>query len=172
MGHHDLVSKTFQSFMFKFSVMSLVLGIYLMKPIAAAHGNPDSDEDTKSILVDKNALDSAIQETTENKVKLKKQKSVISKTLSPCSFMIEEAKLEPGPCTHSGACRFQGYDYMYQGGCGQHSGWGSSIISTTMECSMMVTRSREVQGKCTRSGHCWNAFEMNLFHKKCRRMLS
>ena len=52
----------------------------------------------------------------DERIKLKKQKSVISKKLSLCSFMIEEAKLEPGLCTHSGACRFQRYDYMYQGG--------------------------------------------------------
>ena len=133
-------------------------------------------------MVKKDAMDSIFQESIKNKVKLMKAllklknqaepKYLNAKKLSPCSFIIEEASLEPGVCTYSGACRFQGEDYMYQGGCGHHSGWGSSIISTTMECSMMVTRSREVQGKCTRSGHCWKAFEINLFHKKCRRMLS
>ena len=128
------------------------------------------------MAVDKVHMDKNLQE--ENKVKIlkvllnlgksAKPNSVHPDKLSSCSFSIEEETLEQGVCTHSGACRFQGFDYMYQGGCGHHSGWGSSIISTTMECSMMVTRSREVQGKCTRSGHCWNSNHIKLFSRKCR----
>ena len=88
--------------------------------------------------------------------------------LSSCSFTIEEPNEERGVCTPFGACRFQGQHYMYQGGCGKHSGWGSSIIH---KCNMMVVRSREVKGKCTKSGHCWNAYHMQLFHSECKRRM-
>ena len=117
----------------------------------------------------------------ENKVKIMKTLINLSKhkeyklfkheKLSSCSFTVEEPNEEQGVCTPSGACRFQGLDYMYQGGCGKHSGWGSFIIHTTKKCSMMVIRSREVKGKCTNSGHCWNAYHLQLFHSECIRVV-
>ena len=48
----------------------MLLGIYIKKTKAAAHGNDDTKEDNKNI--DKNALESAIKETTENNLKLMK----------------------------------------------------------------------------------------------------
>ena len=128
------------------------------------------------IAVSKVNMNKNLQE--ENKVKILKtllhlgksetHKSINPRKLSSCSFSVKENSLEAGVCTNSGACRFQGMDYMYQGGCGGHSEWGSSTISTTMRCSMMVTRARKIKGKCTRSGHCWNAYQIKLFHTECK----
>ena len=90
-----------------------------------------------------------------------------AKQLKPCSFSYREMGLENGICTHFGSCRFQGADYMYQGGCGELSSWGTSPITTPMVCSMMVTRSRMVKGKCTKSGHCWAGHHIKLLHVGC-----
>ena len=88
--------------------------------------------------------------------------------LKPCSFSFDEVNLEDGGiCTHYGACRFHGADYMYQGGCGDLSIWGTLPITKPMVCSMMVTRSRLVTGKCTKSGHCWAGYHIKLLHAKC-----
>lgn len=87
--------------------------------------------------------------------------------LLPCVFAVQERGLEDGICTHFGACRFEGHDYMYQGGCGEKSKWGTSPITNPMVCSMMVTRSRMVKGMCSKSGHCWAGYHIKILHTEC-----
>ena len=38
-----------------------------------------------------------------------------------CKFLVDEIELERGFCIYYGACRFQGDDCIYQGGCGEKS---------------------------------------------------
>ena len=90
-----------------------------------------------------------------------------SKHLIECSFSIYEHDHEEGICTHFGACRLHGLDYIYQGGCGELSNWGISPITTPMVCNMMVTRSKLVHGKCTKSGHCWAGYHIKLLDDTC-----
>ena len=87
--------------------------------------------------------------------------------LIACLFSIHEHGLEEGLCTYFGACRFQGVDYIYQGGCGEQSNWGISPIITPMVCNMMVSRSKLMNGKCTKSGHCWAGYHIKLLDKRC-----
>ena len=51
--------------------------------------------------------------------------------------------------------RFEGEDYMYQGGCGALSSWGAELLQGGEQCKMLVTRTRQLKGNCTVSGHCW-----------------
>ena len=94
-------------------------------------------------------------------------KPVFTFGLSSCIFSVESSKLEDGVCTNSGACRFQGLDYMYQGGCGLLSKWGNDPIKREVQCTMMVTKKIKVKGKCTKSGHCWSIDHVKLLHKFC-----
>ena len=90
-----------------------------------------------------------------------------TRKLHPCSFSFEKMNREDGICTHFGACRFQGTDYMYQGGCGEQSRLSLLNFTNPMVCSMMVTRSSVVKGNCTKSGHCWAGNHIKLLHTGC-----
>ena len=98
---------------------------------------------------------------------LQKYKTVKVRRTKPCSFSESTMGLEDGICTHFGACRLHGLDYIYQGGCGELSNWGISPITTPMVCNMMVTRSKLVHGKCTKSGHCWAGYHIKLLDDTC-----
>ena len=88
-------------------------------------------------------------------------------SLSHCSFSVKSATIEEGVCTSFGACRFQGHDYMYQGGCGLFSNWGKDHLVKHPACQMMVTRKSIIEGRCTKSGHCWNKDHIKLFNEHC-----
>ena len=85
----------------------------------------------------------------------------------PCSFTKLKIGLEEGICTYFGACRFQGEDYMFQGGCVENNMRGNLPKITPIVCSMMVTRRRVVKGMCTKSGHCWGDHQLQLLHSEC-----
>ena len=93
--------------------------------------------------------------------------------------------LRSGVCTRAGACRVHSQDFMYQGGCGEVTGWvqhhhglqtwwslvvrwGQMAIPDSPPCSMLVTSIEKLEGFCTRSGHCWAAFKTKLLHPDCR----
>ena len=84
-----------------------------------------------------------------------------------CSFSVEKVASETGICTYFGACRFHGEDYMFQGGCGEESNWGTLTITNPMECIMMVSRRKMVEGICTKSGHCWAGHHIKLMYQGC-----
>ena len=76
------------------------------------------------------------------------------RNLKTCSFYFEDESLEEGFCTRYpdsrslvfdvwcwhlicpsfGACRFQGAEYMYQGGCGELASWGTRRVEGRPPC--------------------------------------
>lgn len=60
-----------------------------------------------------------------------------------------------GLCTQFGSCRVDKEDYMYQGGCGELSEWGSvPITNTQVSCTMRMDVKNVHHGWCTDDGHC------------------
>ena len=97
---------------------------------------------------------------------------LVSTGIKPCKFTTDISSLKKGICTHYGACRIMGADYMYQGGCGKASRWGRSQLEgidseNSIECFILVHEEQHVSGVCTRSSHCWAKEKIKFLHKKC-----
>ena len=58
-----------------------------------------------------------------------------------------------GLCTYYGACRVKNKDYMYQGGCGEVSNWGSKVMKKRKNICKICEKS-EVAGQCSKEGFC------------------
>jgi len=71
-----------------------------------------------------------------------------------CTFETDHIMVS-GVCTYFGSCRVDDEDYMYQGGCGELSQWGSlPIREENIGCSLKVDMKQQHFGICNDDGHC------------------